>query len=163
MHRDIVPRAFVCDYSPVAEVLKSWLPSFKTHTGLAACKDHKVLYHFIGEVEVLQPKLGSGFTLADEGHFMLPSEPALYKLTEPTTPLPAADAQHAQHAQQKGAGKKGAGGARKPLNLADAILAFMNTPHPLQTLSEVRAYGPGGSISRFHNPQNYKDALAALL
>jgi len=42
MHRDIVPRAFVCDYSPVAEVLKSWLPSFKTHTGLAACKDHKV-------------------------------------------------------------------------------------------------------------------------
>jgi hypothetical protein len=42
MHRDIVPRAFVCDYSPVAEVLKSWLPSFKGHTGLASCKNHKV-------------------------------------------------------------------------------------------------------------------------
>lgn len=42
MHRDIVPRAFVCDYTPVAEMLKSWLPSFKSHTGLAACKHHKV-------------------------------------------------------------------------------------------------------------------------
>lgn len=42
MHRDIVPRAFVCDYSLVADVLKSWLPSFKGHTGLADCKSHKV-------------------------------------------------------------------------------------------------------------------------
>lgn len=42
MTRDIVPRAFVCDYTLVAGVLKSWLPSFKEHKGLAACKDHKV-------------------------------------------------------------------------------------------------------------------------
>lgn len=42
MTRDIVPRAFVCDYTPVAGVLKSWLPSFKEHRGLAACKEHKV-------------------------------------------------------------------------------------------------------------------------
>lgn len=42
MTRDIVPRAFVCDYTLVAGVLKSWLPSFKQHQGLAACKEHKV-------------------------------------------------------------------------------------------------------------------------
>jgi hypothetical protein len=42
MTRDIVPRAFVCDYTLVAGVLKSWLPSFKEHKGLAACKEHKV-------------------------------------------------------------------------------------------------------------------------
>lgn len=42
MTRDIVPRAFVCDYTLVAGVLKSWLPSFKEHKGLAACKSHKV-------------------------------------------------------------------------------------------------------------------------
>jgi hypothetical protein len=81
---------------------------------------------------------------------MLPSEPALYKLTEPSCPLPGPPAARG-------------GAAKKPLTLHDAILTFMNTPHPLQTLSEVRAYGPGGSISRFHNPQNYITALAALL
>ncbi len=42
MHRDIVPRAFVCDYSVVADVLKSWMPSFKDHTGLAEARGHKV-------------------------------------------------------------------------------------------------------------------------
>lgn len=44
MTRDIVPRAFVCDYTLVAGVLKSWLPSFKEHKGLAACKEHKVSF-----------------------------------------------------------------------------------------------------------------------
>lgn len=154
MHRDIVPRAFVCDYSLVADFMQNWLPSFKGHTGLAACKNHKVLYHFVGDVEVLQPPLGSGFTLPDEGHFMLPPEPALYKLTEPSCPLPA---------PSRAERRRGAGAGPRALTLSDAILAFMNTPHPLQTLREVRSYGPSGSISRFHNPQNYTDALAALL
>jgi hypothetical protein len=113
---------------------------------------------------VLQPSLGTGFTLPDEGHFMLPPEPALYKLTEPTSPLPAAAASpEPRAALARGARSGKAPAPRKPLTLSDAILTFMNTPHPLQTLSEVRAYGPSGSISRFHNPQNYTDALAALL
>lgn len=107
---------------------------------------------------MLQPALGSGFTLPDEGHFMLPPQPALYKLAEPRAPASDA-APPASDAAKRGAAAAG----RAPLTLSDAILAFMNTPHPLQTLSEVRAYGPGGSISRFHNPQNYTDALAALL
>lgn len=42
MTRDIVPRAFVCDYTLVAGVLRNWMPSFKEHNGLAACKQHKV-------------------------------------------------------------------------------------------------------------------------
>jgi hypothetical protein len=42
MTRDIVPRAFVCDYTMIAEMLKSWMPSFKEHVGLAPCKPHKV-------------------------------------------------------------------------------------------------------------------------
>jgi hypothetical protein len=48
------------------------------------------------------------------------------------------------------------------LTLGDAILTFMNSPHPLQTLKEVRAYGPNGSISRYHNPNSYTKALLAL-
>lgn len=35
MARDIVPRAFSCDYSPVAELLRSWGPNWREHTCLA--------------------------------------------------------------------------------------------------------------------------------
>jgi hypothetical protein len=48
------------------------------------------------------------------------------------------------------------------LTLGDAILTFMNSPHPLQTLGEMRAYGHNGSISRYHNPQSYTTALQKL-
>lgn len=48
------------------------------------------------------------------------------------------------------------------LTLGDAILTFMNSPHPLQTLGEVRAYGHNGSISRYHNPESYTKALQKL-
>lgn len=59
----------------------------------------------------------------------------------------------------------GAGGIKKSqegLTLGDAILTFMNSPHPLQTLSEMRAYGHNGSISRYHNPASYTKALQQL-
>lgn len=42
MTRDIVPRAFVCDYTLVADFMRSWMPGFKEHSGLASCKEHKV-------------------------------------------------------------------------------------------------------------------------
>eukprot|EP00879_Flechtneria_rotunda_P010111 GHRR01010569.1.p1 GENE.GHRR01010569.1~~GHRR01010569.1.p1 ORF type:complete len:218 (+),score=113.48 GHRR01010569.1:819-1472(+) len=48
------------------------------------------------------------------------------------------------------------------MSLTDAILTFMNSPHPLETLGEMRAYGPAGSISRFHNPASYTMALQHL-
>ena len=35
----------------------------------------------------------------------------------------------------------------------------LNTPHPLTVLSDPRAYGNQGSISRHHNPFNYLRAL----
>lgn len=37
MHRDIVPRAFVCDYTLVSGILQQWMPSFKDHTGARRC------------------------------------------------------------------------------------------------------------------------------
>lgn len=33
MHRDIVPRSFVCDYTSVSDLLQSWMPAFQGHTG----------------------------------------------------------------------------------------------------------------------------------
>lgn len=52
MHRDIVPRAFMCDYTIVADLLQRWVPSFKSHKGLAAHHSHKVLYTFVGDMQV---------------------------------------------------------------------------------------------------------------
>jgi hypothetical protein len=52
--------------------------------------------------------------------------------------------------------------AALPETLGDAILTFMNSPHPLETLGEMRAYGPAGQISRFHNPNSYTVGLQQL-
>jgi hypothetical protein len=52
--------------------------------------------------------------------------------------------------------------AAQPQTLGDAILTFMNSPHPLETLGEMRAYGPAGQISRFHNPNSYTQGLQQL-
>ncbi len=42
-------------------------------------------------------------------------------------------------------------------------MELLDCPHPLDTLSEVTAYGPDGGISRFHNPDNYTRALGGVL
>jgi hypothetical protein len=55
-----------------------------------------------------------------------------------------------------------ASSAALPQTLGDAILTFMNSPHPLETLGEMRAYGPAGQISRFHNPNSYTVGLQQL-
>jgi hypothetical protein len=47
--------------------------------------------------------------------------------------------------------------------LFDAVMELLDCPHPLDTLSEVTAYGPDGAISRFHNPDNYTRALGGVL
>ena len=41
---------------------------------------------------------------------------------------------------------------RAPLQ---AVMAIMDNPHPLETLGDSGAYGPEGSISRYHNPDHY--------
>ena len=53
-------------------------------------------------------------------------------------------------------------GAPAP-TLFDAIMELLDFPHPLDTLSEVTAYGPDGAISRYHNPANYTRALGGVL
>lgn len=42
----------------------------------------------------------------------------------------------------------------------EALYAIVNTPHPLEILSDWRAYGPSGGVSRYHNPFSYSRALA---
>ena len=54
MHRDIVPRAFSCDYSPVSDILRGWGPGFRDHAALGY-NGRKHLYYFVGRMIVLQP------------------------------------------------------------------------------------------------------------
>ncbi|XP_011621237.1 uncharacterized protein LOC18428351 [Amborella trichopoda] len=44
-----------------------------------------------------------------------------------------------------------------------ALRTFLNTPHPLETLSDPTAYGSEGSILRDHDSSNYLKAINAVL
>lgn len=52
---------------------------------------------------------------------------------------------------------------KKAESVSEAIWELMNSPHPLDTLSESGAYGANGSISRYHNPDHYTKALGSVL
>jgi hypothetical protein len=159
----------------VADILQSWVPSFKAHTGLAAHHSHKVLYSFIGDMQVLQPPTSLPFVHKGEEHSMLPPGANLYKLVQPldagcalaspgASPAASLDAgdEPQQHQHQEAGGGCGVCPQKQQLTVGDAMLAFMNTPHPIETLGDPRAYGHQGSISRYHNPASYAQALAAL-
>ena len=51
---------------------------------------------------------------------------------------------------------------KDPGNVREAVLALMDSPHPLEILAEAKSYGNDGSISRYHNPDNYKRALGTV-
>ncbi|GAX80953.1 hypothetical protein CEUSTIGMA_g8388.t1 [Chlamydomonas eustigma] len=199
MHKDIVPRAFVCDYTAVADMLKRWMPSFRDHSTLSNNQQHKSLYNFIGRVAVLRPDDRAPFVNNDNFHPMLPDEPGLYKLNDPAsfnhtplgtdtdahrpliydatsasyqTPLQnnilhnssqhgvkAVESRSCQATSRKLSSDEG---ATQVNSLGEAMLQFMNYPHPLQTLSMYESYGPNGAISRFHNPDNYTKGLQRL-
>ncbi|RWW00450.1 hypothetical protein GW17_00036588 [Ensete ventricosum] len=134
MHRDIVPRAFSCNYpNHVAQVLKRLNGVFRSHPCLN--NQQKVLYSPLGKTYILQPDDQSS-----PFHPMLPPEAALYVLD----------------------GKNIAGSSSRATTKS-ALRAFVNSPHPLETLSDPRAYGTEGTILRDHDCSNYVKALNALM
>ncbi|PNW85580.1 hypothetical protein CHLRE_03g193500v5 [Chlamydomonas reinhardtii] len=82
MARDVVPRAFACDYSLVADILKGWGPAFREHCCLNR-HGRKHLYYFVGRMCILQPDAWHSFVGGDPEHPMLPPGPELYALAEP--------------------------------------------------------------------------------
>mmetsp|Transcript_31445 Transcript_31445/g.81311 ORF Transcript_31445/g.81311 Transcript_31445/m.81311 type:complete len:764 (+) Transcript_31445:159-2450(+) len=145
MHRDIVPRAFACDYSLVAPILRRFAP-FGDHRALGLGRG--VLYSFVGRMMVLQP--GADLRFMHEGyHPMLPPGAGLYTMRDPT--LAGERPPGAQCASTHSA------------SLGRAVMAFMDNPHPLDILADRRAYGHDGQISRYHNPDNYTRALGGVL
>ncbi|KDP28502.1 hypothetical protein JCGZ_14273 [Jatropha curcas] len=127
MHRDIVPRAFSCNYpNQVAQVLKRLNGSFRSHPCLIK---NKLLYSPLGKLFILQPDEKSS-----PPHPLLPPGSALYALD-----------------------KTQCGYSTTVLN------AFLNCPHPLETLSDPTAYGSEGTILRDHDSSNYLKAVNGVL
>ncbi|KAG6520306.1 hypothetical protein ZIOFF_017354 [Zingiber officinale] len=160
MHLDIVPRAFSCDYpDQVAQLLKRLNGAFRSHPclnnqalfllqsllpsiGLLLTCDlvlQKVLYSPLGRTYILQPDDQSS-----PYHPLLPQDSALYVF----------DGKHT--------GKEG-GQSQAAAASASALRAFINSPHPLETLSDPRAYGSEGTILRDHDSSNYARAIAGLI
>ena len=156
MHRDIVPRAFACDYTLVADILKNWGPSFRDHCCLAN-ESRKLMYNFIGKMLVVQPAQALTF-VSEPDHPMLPEGPGMFSLVEPylVSTIMA-------RARRDAAVKEGWAIGKEVPTLQQAILELMDTPHPLETLYDAGAYGSDGSISRYHNPDNYTKALGAVI
>eukprot|EP00798_Chlamydomonas_sp_ICE-L_P013973 gene13973-19916_t len=46
-----------------------------------------------------------------------------------------------------------------PASITEAVFALMDSPHPLKVLADPASYGPDGSVSRYHNPTSYTQAL----
>lgn len=151
MHKDIVPRAFACDYSPVAVLLRNLGGNFREHCCLQ--HDRSLLYSFIGEVFVLQPEANRKYVKNDEGyHPQLPQGAGLFQITEATKGL-------TESVKWRRTGEvSGCVESQK-----EAILSFMDNPHPLEILGDAKAYGELGTISRYHNPAHYKNALGSVL
>lgn len=135
LHRDVVPRAFSCNYPDhVAEVLKRLNSSFRNHPCL---NFQKLLYGTMGQLLILQP---------DE------------KVSPPHPLLPSGSDFYILHY----VGQSGCTCETEPpraVQVQAAERAFLNSPHPLEILSDPGAYGSQGSISRDHDAKNYLKAI----
>ncbi|KAG9459598.1 hypothetical protein H6P81_004106 [Aristolochia fimbriata] len=125
MHRDIVPRAFSCNYPDhVAEILKAVNGNFRNHPCL---NNQKLLYAPMGELLILQPEES-----LSPHHDLLPSGSGFYLLCD----LASTSAELSSQ-------------------LRAAQTVFLNSPHPLEILSDPSAYGSDGAIYRDHDMSSY--------
>ncbi|XP_068312168.1 phospholipase A1 PLIP2, chloroplastic-like [Pyrus communis] len=133
LHRDIVPRAFSCNYpNHVAELLKALNGNFRNHPCL---NNQKLLYSPMGELLILQPD-----EKFSPNHHLLPSGSGLYLLS-----CPLSDGSDAER------------------QLLAAQLVFLNSPHPLEILSDRSAYGSEGTIQRDHDVNSYLKSVRGVI
>ncbi|CAH8250934.1 unnamed protein product [Arabidopsis lyrata] len=136
MHRDIVPRAFSCNYPyHVAELLKAVNGNFRSHPCL---NKQSMLYSPMGELLILQPD-----ETFSPGHELLPPGNGLYLLTGDFESPNNEDSEEDR--------------------LRAAQTVFLNTPHPLDILSDRSAYGSSGTIQRDHDMNSYLKAVRSVI
>ncbi|XP_073007342.1 phospholipase A1 PLIP1, chloroplastic [Typha latifolia] len=133
MHRDIVPRAFSCSYPHHVALVLKRLNG--AFRSHPCLNNEKVLYSPLGKTYILQPDEKSS-----PSHPLLPQGAALYSL----------DPADANSSLSKS-------------TISSALRAFINSPHPLETLSDPSAYGSEGTILRDHESINYVKAINGLL
>ncbi|GMI76026.1 PLASTID LIPASE2 [Hibiscus trionum] len=133
MHRDIVPRAFSCNFPDhVAELLKAINGKLRHHPCLT---NQKLLYAPMGQYLILQPD-----EKFSPHHHLLPSGTGLYFLS---CPFSSKD------------------GDEKLLRAA--LRVFFNSPHPLDILSDLTAYGSEGTILRDHDMKSYLKCIRDVI
>ncbi|KAJ0878421.1 putative fungal lipase-like domain, alpha/Beta hydrolase, phospholipase A1 PLIP1/2/3 [Helianthus annuus] len=133
MHRDIVPRAFSCNYpTRVAHLLKVVNGNFRNHPCL---NNQNLLYAPMGEFLILQPD-----AKLSPNHDLLPSGSGLYVLRSQ-----ASDPNL----------------ATKQTRAAQSV--FLNTPHPLEILTDRCAYGSEGAILRDHDVDTYLISIRKVI
>ncbi|XP_071697963.1 phospholipase A1 PLIP2, chloroplastic-like [Rutidosis leptorrhynchoides] len=133
MHRDIVPRAFSCRYPTRVADL---LKAVNGNFRNHPCLNNQnLLYAPMGEFLILQPDA----TLSPN-HDLLPSGSGLYILTSSVS-----DALEAE----------------KQMRAAQSV--FLNTPHPLEILSDRAAYGSSGAIQRDHDMASYLVSVQSVI
>eukprot|EP00879_Flechtneria_rotunda_P005133 GHRR01005415.1.p1 GENE.GHRR01005415.1~~GHRR01005415.1.p1 ORF type:complete len:719 (+),score=230.97 GHRR01005415.1:657-2813(+) len=161
--RDIVPRAFSCDYSLMAELMRSWSPSWRDHSCLSGGvtgAGRRQLYVHIGRMMVLQPSQELKFITEPSPYLpLLPQHGEVFKLLD--KPM-LSNFVTAPRLRAKSF-RNGVPLGRPASSKEEVLAAIMDCPHPLETLSDPGAYGPNGSISRYHNPDNYCKALGRVL
>ncbi|XP_076912121.1 phospholipase A1 PLIP3, chloroplastic-like [Bidens hawaiensis] len=133
MHRDIVPRAFSCNYpTRVAHFLKVLNGNFRNHPCL---NNQNLLYAPMGEFLILQPD-----SKLSPSHDLLPSGSGLYILRSKSSDPNV---------------------AKKQTRAAQSV--FLNTPHPLEILTDRCAYGPEGAILRDHDVDTYLISIRKVI
>jgi len=162
LHRDVVPRAFTCDYTPVADFMRSWGPTYRNHGPLfkgSPVSGKVMMYSHVGKMYALQPDEGQRYVQGEGYHPLLPEGAGLWSFGPPT-PTSRVNARRFALDVRSRAVERGEPEpyVRDPGSLREAFMAFMDTPHPLEILAGP-AYGDDGSISRYHNPDHYKKAL----
>ncbi|XP_072959695.1 phospholipase A1 PLIP2, chloroplastic-like [Typha angustifolia] len=133
MHRDIVPRAFSCNYPDhVAQILKAVNGNFRNHPCL---ENQKLLYSPMGKLVILQPE--ENFS---PHHHLLPPGSGLYILGDSLV-----DSEK----------------STRVLQAAQSV--FLNSPHPLEILSDRAAYGSEGTVNRDHDMNSYLKSIRCVI
>ncbi|KAK7284592.1 hypothetical protein RJT34_19341 [Clitoria ternatea] len=133
LHRDIVPRAFSCKYP---NHIAELLKAVNSNFRTHPClNNQKLLYAPMGELVILQPD-----DKFSPSHHLLPSGSGLYVLS-------------GEVSESKDTQKQ----------IQGAQLALMNSPHPLEILSDRSAYGSGGTIQRDHDMNSYLKSVRTVI
>jgi len=169
MHRDIVPRAFACDYTMITNILGR-METFRDHGCLKGDKEKNYapsMYEHVGDIYFLQPdKDYLQFARPEGDSPMLPEGPGIWKMVEPPKSLKLA--MDTMNRISSSLQNEWAFGDSLELytyasDMNHAIDEIFNNPHPVETLKRTQAYGHEGGVSRYHKPKNYTRAIGVLL